>query len=311
MQYYGSNAKGGYLASPKLSAKMRKSAIPLLRFRQFVRVEPGFGKHKGEKLLFDRMISNYSYRGPISELDRMPEGEVQFGQGEIIADEYGLAMPWTGKLENLSEFSVNDQVQKALRDDMVRQLDTACGNVFTSATIKYVPTGTSGSPTGTFETTLSTTATRDVSVFDVKEIIDALSGTYWAEKYDGQNYICIANRKFLRKIMDDADWQDAKKYGDPEALFSGETGRLYGCRFVEENNVLSSTLGSTSYAAEAVFFGADPVVEGVVVPEEFRQKVSVDYGRDHGLAWYFLGGWSLTWEDSSPGRVKVIHLTSA
>lgn len=97
------------------------------------------------------------------------------------------------------------------------------------------------------------------------------------------------------------------KYGDPERLFAGEVGRYYGCRFVEEANVLSSTC-NTSYKGEAIFLAADPLVEAVAVAEEIRAKIPTDFGRDKGLAWYFLGNWGLTYDTATAGEAKVIHV---
>jgi hypothetical protein len=69
-------------------------------------------------------------------------------------------------------------------------------------------------------------------------------------------------------------------------IFNGEIGKYYNVRFVEETGYLSNTIGSGSVYGQAIFFGADAVYEAVAIPEELRVKVSVDYGRDQGLAWY-------------------------
>jgi N4-gp56 family major capsid protein len=145
----------------------------------------------------------------------------------------------------------------------------------------------------------------------VKEVVDAMKSTYLIPPFYGENYICICSVGFARTLKDDPDWEDAAKYGDPERLFAGEVGRYYGCRFVEETNVLSNKPGGT-YKGEAVFFGEDPVVEAVAVAEELRAKIATDYGRDKGLAWYSLVNWALTWGTSTTaGEVKGISFTSA
>ena len=110
--------------------------------------------------------------------------------------------------------------------------------------------------------------------------------------------------------MDDPDWEDAAKFGDPERLFSGEAGRYYNARIVVETNFLSSTLGTGAFKGSALFFGDDPIVEGVAVPMELRAKIATDYGRDPGLAWYFLGNWALTFSVSTAGMVKGFYVSS-
>lgn len=81
-------------------------------------------------------------------------------------------------------------------------------------------------------------------------------------------------------------------------------------RFVEETNVLANVLGTTSFEGEAIFLGSDPVIEGVVVPLEMRAKIPTDYGRDKGLAWYFMGGWEVTYASATNGEIRMVHVTS-
>lgn len=311
-QTFSPQSSGGYLTNNTLSRKVRHASQPMLRFRQFTRKEPGFGKNKGQKVLFDRVSNVATAGGTINELAKMPETQTTLSQGECVVNEYGNSLPWTGKLEALSEFNVSDIVMKALRDDEVKSLDLAAGTEFQTAPVKAISTGTESAPTTTYETTLATTATRDAQVADVKNTADRMESTYLTPKFDGQNFMCITSVGFARDIFDDPDFEDAAKYGDPTRLFAGEVGRYYGVRFVKETNVLSDLIGAAAtYSGEAIFFGDDPIVEGVSIPEEFRQKVSTDYGRDKGLAWYGIMGWSLTYDSSTAGELKVIQHISA
>jgi len=307
-QSWSPDGSGGYLANSVLSKKMRHASQPMMRARQFVRKESGYGKHKSDTLLFDR-ISNVATAGTtIAELSKMPETNFAITQGSVIVNEFGNSIPYTGKLDALSEFSVSNIVLKALKNDMAKALDRAAMVELQTCQVKYAATGTDSAPTGTFDTdgTQSTAFTRDVQAFDVKEIVDYFNGTLFTPPFDGENFICIASVGFARAIKDDPDWEDASKYGDPERLFSGEVGRYYGCRFVVEANVLAS-LVDTSYKGEAIFFGEDPMIEAVAVAEEIRSKIPTDYGRDPGLAWYFLGNWGLTYDTATAGEAKIIH----
>lgn len=186
---------------------------------QFVRKEPGYGKNKGDKLLFDR-ISNVATQGTtISELSKMPETNFTITQGEVQVNEYGNSIPWTGKLEALSEFSVNNIVLQALKNDMAKALDAAAMAELQTCKIKYAATGTAAAPTGTFDTdgTQSTAFTRDIQAFDVKEIIDYFKGTLYAPPFDGENYVCLASIGFARALKDDPDWEDAARHNWPYA----------------------------------------------------------------------------------------------
>ncbi len=311
-QQWAPAASGGYLANPSLSAKVRSIGQPMTRFRQFVRKEPGFGKGKSDTLLFDRISNVVVGGGAITELQNMPEDNFTISQGSLVVTEYGNSVPWTGKIDALANLDVNSIATKALKNDMVKALDRAAGALFRAAPLSYIPTGTSGTPTATFQATVATAATRDVQTFDVRRIVDRLKKSF-VQPYDGENYICICSIDFAGKIKEDtagAGWVEAAKFGDPDRLFAGEIGRYYGCRFIEESNLLSNTLGTGAFSGEAVFFGEDPVVEGVVVPEELRAKIPTDYGRDMGLAWYFLGGWAATYTTNVVGELKTIRVWS-
>lgn len=311
-QVWSVSADGGYLANSVLSKQLRKVSQPIQKFRQFTRMEPGYGKGKGDTILFNRISNIEVAGGTLTESQRIPETKITIGRGTVTVNEYGNSIPYTGKLELLSEFSVDNIVTTALRDDMGKVLDAAVADVFQTASVKYTPTGTSTNPTSTIATsgTAGATATRHVDIFDIEEIVDYMTQILFTPKYDGDNYVCVGSRYALRKIWDSEEFQEAAKFGDPERLFAGEIGRFYNMRFVEETNTLSTTLGSTAYRGELVCFGADPVVEGMALPEEIRAKIPEDYGRSKGVAWYGLMGWALTWDTGSAGEAKIVHVTS-
>jgi len=311
-QYWQVNTAGGYLANPRLSRTIRHAAQPLMKFRQFVRPEPGYGKNVGDRIEFIRISNVVNPGGPLDETQKIPETNVVISKGAVIVREYGNSIPYTGKLEALAEFSVENIWTVALRDDMAKVLDKACYEAFAQAKVKYTPTGTASAPTFEISTngTPAATATRDITLTDIKNVIDYMKQVLKVPPYDGENYVAIVSSYVARKIMDSNDFIEAAKYGDPERLFRGEIGRIYKCRFVEETNSLSVTLGSTNYIGECIIFGADPVVEGVVIPEEIRAKIPEDYGRSKGVAWYYLGGFAITWDTGNPGEAKIVHITS-
>ena len=69
-------------------------------------------------------------------------------------------------------------------------------------------------------------------------------------------------------------------------------------------------IGSGTTFGQAVFFGNDNVYEAVAIPEEIRVKVSVDFGRDQGLAWYALIGFQIVWNFTTDVEQHIVFLTS-
>lgn len=310
-QIWSVNATGGYLSNPKLSKSIRHATQPMYKFRQFVRKESGIGKGKGDTLDFNKVSNVQTDGGTISEAARIPETNVLIRRGQMTLEEYGNSIPYTGKLDDLAEFNVNNIFTKALRDDMAKVLDAAVATVFKTTDLSYSPTSASA---GTWNAAGSpASATSTLNLFHVKEIVDAMkTGVFGASSgnpippYDGENYICIASVGALRDLKDDADFEEVMKYADPERLLTGEVGRIYGVRFVETNNTAVLTAHATS--GNAIFFGADPVIEAVAVPEEIRAKVPEDYGRSKGVAWYALLGFERVWDFSTDGEERIVKV---
>lgn len=312
-QYAGDDGSGGYLYNTRLSMQLRHALVPMCKFRQFVDVKEAWGVQKGKTVEFDKVSAISTAGGTLVETDVMPAHKFTIARGTISLSEWGNSIPWTGKLEALSFFDVNDPVQRVLRDDMASVLDKACGLEFKKTGRKYTATSTVA---GTLESiadgdTLG--SAKNVKggwrLYHIEEVVAELKRRK-IPKYDGENYICIASVNFLRNLMKDADWKNDVRYGDPERLFSGEIGRCRGVRFIEETNYLINTIGSGGNYGEAVIFGAENVIEGVAVPEELRQKIPTDYGRSKGLAWYGIMGWEKMWKHTDTNQdVHIIHMT--
>ena len=315
LQYNASTGQGGWFHNPRLSQELRHALVPLMKFRQFVDIKEGFGKGVGDTLYFDKMSRISTAGGTLVETNAMPEHQFTITRGTIAISEWGNSIPYTGKLEALSNFDVSNPIIRVLRDDMASVLDKACGLEFKKTGRKYIATSTVA---GTLES-VADGATLAVAksvkggwrLFHIREVVKELKARD-IPRYDGENYICIGSVYFLNELMKDSEWRDNVRYGDPARLFSGEIGRCYGVRFVEESNYLADTIGSASDFGEAVIFGAEAVMEGIVIPEEVRAKVPTDFGRSKGIAWYGIMGWEKMWKHTDSGQdAHIIHLTGS
>lgn len=306
-QLWVTDTVGGFLGNAKLSKQLRYVGQPLQKFRQFCQVRGALGKNRNDTLIFDKCRNVDTAGGTLVETDTIPEHEFPIAQGTLTITEYGNSIPYTGKLDALSEFDVDNAVTVALRNDMSKVLDQACANEFLSCELKYVAVATTSYELTTESTgTNSATATTGLDEYHVRSIVDMLQVNN-VEPYDGTDYICIGSIMAISALMGAPDWVSAAQYGDPERLFSGEVGRFYGCRFIKENNCLCNTSGTGADQGEAIFFGADACMEGVAIPEELRAKIPTDYGRSQGVAWYYLGGYKKIWDVATDADPKIIH----
>ena len=168
--------------------------------------------------------------------------------------------------------------------------------------MRYASTSLTG---GTFEATQVTTATTQMTLAHIRQIVDAfktgifgtvLTAGNVTPPYDGDSYICIASREALRGILNDPDWREVHLYASPDNILRGEVGMVEGVRFVETSHRATLSVTSANSIGQAVFFGEAPVIESVAIPEEIRAKIPGDYGRDRGVAWYALMGWARIWD---------------
>lgn len=232
-QQWAVSALGGYLAAPFLSRNLRMVSQPMMKFRQFCRVETELGRNAGDTIYFDK-VGNVANEGRVvSENEVIPDTTISFTQDSMKVYEYSNSINYTGRLETLADLDINTPIIEGLKNDAAKVIDKAAATQFKSAKLCYTPTGSYAVPSYTLVTTgtPTVTASRNISVWDHKNIIDAMKSTYLMPTYDGNNYGCIASTTFLRGIKDDPEWQDAAHYGNPDLLFSGEVGTLYGCRF--------------------------------------------------------------------------------
>jgi len=324
------SASGGYFANPKLSMNLHTVSQPRLRFRQFTDRKDDFGKSEGDILDFNKVFNVRTRGGRLTEGVPIQKTSIRIGRGQCIATEYGNAIPWTSKYETLSQFDGVDPLTNALTNDQGKVVDEEVKIQFANSRIKYIARGTPTQPTATWDTAptfdastgeyvTSVAAQRHIQLWDLKNCVDALKkGVYGGARgsqvptYDGMDYVCVGSVDFVRKIKDDPDFEEAAKYGDPDRLWDGEAGRIYGCRIVEENHLLEY-LGTTSYGGQAFVFGAETVKEIRVIPEEIRRAIPGDYGRAKGMAWYGILGWKIIWEFNATTEPdgRIIHITSS
>ena len=311
---------GGHFANPALSRKLRYYNTAKYMFRQFSRTEPGFGKQRGQSIDFDKISMAETQGGQIGEFQDIPETKFSIVQDNLQVTEYGNSIPWTGKLETLSEFNPQQPVQKVILNDQNKVLDEAVATIFNSSDLCYIATGAS---TGVWDVdgTPSTLATTQFNFFHLKEMVDAAKKGVFGSGNTGKkippmsdgNYGLILSVTAARGLFDDPEYQEAAKFTYPRKLFAGEIDEItYNCRIFRNDNgdALSESKGTNSIG-EALLIGDDAVIEGVALKEELRYKLAVKYGRDKGLAWYAILGFKKPWDYSTDGEEHVIRFTSS
>lgn len=304
--------QSGYLTNGQLNKKFQKAAQPLTKFRQFCAVKEAFGKHKGESVNWLKVANVGTYGGSLTETQTMHETTQQLSWGTVSVNEYGNAIPFTFKVEALSEFDIEEIIREGLLDDFAKVVDSLVEREFNKTPLVYMGTATDGYQLGT-ATTASYTNTSALVPYHFINILSELKKRN-VPGYSGLggDYVCIMSPACMASFLYAV--QSVNQYVETgyKMILNGEVGRFYGCRIVEDffasYNYISSRSATTvswtqSKSGPAYFFGSPTVREAVAVPEEIRMKVPSDYGRSKGLAWYFLGGFAIEWAAHADSRI--------
>jgi len=88
MQLWVTDSLGGYTNLPALSAKLRRAAQPLTRFRQFCDIKEAYGKARDENFNFDKVGNVATAGGTLVETATIPKTNIIIYQGTGTLTEY-------------------------------------------------------------------------------------------------------------------------------------------------------------------------------------------------------------------------------
>jgi hypothetical protein len=320
-QVQGVAAFGGNLSRDRLSKEMRVVGQPLQRWRQFTKKQNDYGAHQGQLLIYNKRknaSADASTGLIVAERGIIPSTDYEVLQGTCTAQTSAVKIPWTGELELYAEFDLDKENRDALTDLMAKGLNYRAYDKFWATDICYIPTG-GGTPAATWDVdgVPSTAADRNITLFDLKNVVDALKkGKFGSNAsqpvlpYDGANYQQVASVDAARALRDDDDWEEAARFGDPERLWAAEIGRIYMTRTVEDNFILDT---NNSYKGESVIFGKDAVMECVAQPEEIRLEIPQNLQMDKAIGFVYCGGFDTIWgaDFANEGFATIVKITSS
>lgn len=309
-----------YFESINLSKELRTAVQPTLRFRQFTDAkdpEQSNAMHKGATFHWN-VYSDLTRDGggstsrTLAETSTMPTGSFSITQGTLTIGEYGIAVPYTGKFDDLSEQPVKEIIHNILKKDCKKALDRLAADQFAETALRVVPTGGTDTSAVTLTTNGTATLTNSIALAKehVKTIVDVMKERN-IPTYTDDDYYCLAWPTTFRDFKDDLEAIKVYTETGYGLIMRGEIGRYENCRFVEQTNVAKTSLSTAAAAWTnaksnwAIFFGADTVAEAIAIPEEIRGKLATDYGRDHGIAWYYLGGFGISHTAAAQSRIVM------
>ena len=313
-QVWSVNTSGGYMYALNLSRELRMAVQPIVKFRQFCDIKDAAhqGLHRGDTFHWN-VFSDVATQGTtLTETSTIPETSFTISQGTMTITEAGNSVPYTGKLDDLSEQPIREIVRKVLKNDAKKSFDNLAADQFDAAALRVVPTN--GTSTTSLDLTTNGTATETNNIALGKEHVKLIVDTMKERNipaYSGDDYYAIAWPSTFRTLKNDLE--SIKQYIDQgfQMIMNGEVGRYEGVRFIEQTHIDKGYIGTAAAAWSqsksdwCVFFGEDTVAEAIAVPEEIRGKIPGDFGRDRGIAWYYLGGFGLVHTQAAQSRVVI------
>lgn len=317
-QLWGTSSLGGYMYSLNLSKELRISLRPIVKFRQFADVKDAAhqGLSKGDTFHWNVYSTVANGGGTLTEGNAIAETNFTITQGTMSITERGNSLPFTSKLDDLSEQPVKEIISKVLKIDCAQVLDDMIADQIDTTPLRVVPTGGTATDSVVLTTNGTATATNNVALGKdhIKAVVDVLKERS-VPSYEGDDYFCLAWPTTFRTLKNNLESISQYVETGFQMIRNGETGRYEGVRFIEQTyrakGGSASGMGTAAGAWTngksdwAVFFGADTVAEAVAIPEEIRGKIPTDYGRSRGIAWYYLGGAGLVHETASQARVLL------
>jgi N4-gp56 family major capsid protein len=319
-QVWAINTLGGFFYSRQLSNVLRATVQPLVKFRQFADVHDisQQGKKKGDTFTWD-VFSDVATPGAVlTETNTVPETNFTITQGTLTVTEGANSIPYSGKLDNLSKFPVEDVIKKVLKNDTVKFLDRLGWGQFNQTLLRVIPTGGTSASAVTLFTNGTVTGTNSVAYSNAhaKAITDAMKERN-IPAYIADDYYAIAWPTTLRTFKNALE--GIHQYSDTgmNLIMNAEVGRYENTRYIEQTNIpkgtgtdgITTTTWTNGQSDWIFFFGNDTVAEAIAVPEEMRGKIPSDYGRSKGIAWYYLGGFGIV--HTLAQNVRIVKWDSA
>jgi N4-gp56 family major capsid protein len=312
-------------------------AMPVLRFEQFAVKKTELGVMPGLTINFMRynnLSVDESAGATLSEGTRMEPVALSASQIQITVSEHGKAVAVTELLLNASFDDVMASASRLLGRHMAQSMDIQARNTLYKNGVPFGG-GSAVPPSVVFGRTAASTRGA-ISPYDAGTLGTASSPGYLSpasikdavEVLAGQNiprlgdtYVCFVHPSQSRSLRDWPEFIEVTKYAAPGNFMLGEIGRLYDVVFIETTQVkkgldatastaplygMGSTLDTSATsgfqenadAYNAIMIGDNAFGHAISLPVELRDGGVIDFGREHGLAWYAIWGFGVITHES-------------
>lgn len=303
-------------------------AMPVLRFEQFAVKKTELGVMPGLTVNFMRytnLSTNASVGAELTEGVRLEPNALSASQIQITVKEQGNAVAVTELLLNAAFDDVMASASRLLGRHMAQSMDIQARNTLYASGVPFgggaaVPPSvvfgrlTNGSTRGSiapyeYSAAGSANAPGYLSPATIKDAVEILAGQNIPRL--GDTYVCFVHPSQSRSLRDWPEFIEVTKYAAPGNFMLGEIGRLYDVVFIETTQVLKGPNGyvdvnpssggvqdPTADSYSAIMIGDNAFGQAIALPVELRDGGVIDFGREHGLAWYAIWGFGVITHES-------------
>lgn len=304
-------------------------AMPVLRFEQFAVKKTELGVMPGLTVNFMRynnLSTDDAVGAELTEGVRLEPSALSASQIQITVKEQGKAVAVTELLLNAAFDDVMASASRLLGRHMAQSMDIQARNTLYSAGVPFGG-GAAVAPNVVFGRTAaasrgslapyeyaaagSASAPGFFSPATVKDAVEVLAGQNIPRL--GDTYVCFVHPSQSRALRDWPEFIEVTKYAAPGNFMLGEIGRLYDVVFIETTQVLKGQASTdvvdvnpssggfqdpTADSYSAMMIGDNAFGQAIALPVELRDGGVIDFGREHGLAWYAIWGFGVITHES-------------
>lgn len=285
-------------------------AMPILRFEQFAVKKTELGVMPGLTVNFmkyNNLPVDPVAGATLTEGVRMTTKALSAFQYRISVAEQGQAIAVSELLLHASFDDIMASGSRLLGRHMAESMDIRARNTLLAApgseaygytggapfsaanTNMYVP-GTPAASAATITTAADTAGPWRLTPHTVKDGVEILASLNIPRL--GETYVAFVHPHQARDLRDTPEWIEVTKYAAPGNFMLGEIGRINDVVFIETTQVRQGVSSGTGGAAyyEGLLIGDNAFGHAVSLPVELRDGGVLDFGREHGLAWYAIDG---------------------
>lgn len=318
-QEWGTPALGGVLGYPKLSKELLKKVAPNWVFRRYINKVTDFTRGQHDHIIFNRMTSGYSETWQeLGEYDAVPNIQVRFKRFSIKVKEYGVAIPYTERVELFSQFDVENIIRQYLGDitsgsidkqivnQAIRYCDIVAKKTSGGGLVFVEGKGVGVSKTFASETQPITvdpvSVAGDTPAYITVQDILAVKAEMIRRRMILQTASVIINTTLFQRLFQDDLFKQVIAFSRAERFEQGELGSIMGFKFIVDNtgyldNILHGETPTDSncvnkgftaspgdepsepYNSIAVFLASDGIREAIALPETVRTDLPLELGR--------------------------------